>query len=88
MTDAKSPVLVEQFKNVVDDCVLGFGEEIRLRKGRLRNAGFGILQAKFGDDVEEVLCWYRGPSVPTLPQSRRSPIYWKPWLLRGTWCRV
>ena len=49
------PVLVQQRENVVDDLVLGLGEEVRLREGRLRNAGTGILAAKLGDDVVEVL---------------------------------
>ena len=49
------PVLVQQRENVVDDRVLGLGEEVRFREGRLRHAGTGILAAKLGDDVVEVL---------------------------------
>jgi hypothetical protein len=48
-------VLVEQFENVVDDLVLGLGEQVRLREGGLRNAGAGIFVAELGDDVVEVL---------------------------------
>jgi len=48
-------VLVEQLQDVVDDRGLGFGEEIRLREGGLRDAGTGILAAELGDDVEAVV---------------------------------
>src|SRR5437016_10473770 len=49
------PVLIEQRKNVVDDRVLGFGHQVRLRERSLRNAGLGILPAELSDDVVEVL---------------------------------
>ena len=48
-------MLVQQLQNVVDDRVLSLGEQVRLRKGGLRNAGTGILAAEFGDDLVEVL---------------------------------
>ena len=48
-------MLVEKFENVVDDCVLGLGEEIRFREGGFRNAGTGILSAELGDDLVEIL---------------------------------
>jgi hypothetical protein len=48
-------MLVEQRENIFDDCVLGFGEEVRLMKGRFRNACTGVLEAKLADDVIEVL---------------------------------
>ena len=48
-------MLVEQRKNVIDDLVFSFGEEVRLREGGLRNAGAGIFAVKLGDDVVEVL---------------------------------
>lgn len=48
------PVLGQQFKNVVDNRVLGFGEQVRLGEDGLRNAGAGILAAKLDDDVIEV----------------------------------
>jgi hypothetical protein len=50
-------VLLEQRENIVDDLVLGLGlgEEVRLREGRLRDSGMGILAAELGDDVVEVL---------------------------------
>jgi hypothetical protein len=49
------PVLVEQRENIVDDLVLGLGEEVRLRESRLRDSGMGIPAAELGDDVVEVL---------------------------------
>jgi len=36
-------VLVEQFQDVVNDRVLGFGKQVRLRKGSLRDSRTGIL---------------------------------------------
>jgi hypothetical protein len=48
-------VLAEQFKHVVDDLVLSFGEKTRLRKGGLRNIDTGIRAAKLGDDLVEIL---------------------------------
>jgi len=48
-------VFVQQLQDVVDDRILGFGEEVRLREGGFRNAGAGILAAELGDDVIEVL---------------------------------
>jgi Calcineurin-like phosphoesterase superfamily domain len=45
--DGKSkPVRIQQFENVVDNRVLGLGEEIWFRKRGFRNAGTGILAAK------------------------------------------
>ena len=41
--------------SVVDDLVLGFCQQVRLREGGLRNAGTGISSAELGDDVVEVL---------------------------------
>ena len=46
---------VQQREDIVDDLVLGFGEQVRLRKGRLRDVCLGILQAELGDDLVEVL---------------------------------
>jgi len=37
-------MLVEQFENVVDDRVLRFDEQVRLREGGFRNAGAGLLR--------------------------------------------
>ena len=48
-------MLVQQCEDVVDDCVLGLSQLVRLREDRFRNAGTGILPAKLGDDVVEVL---------------------------------
>ena len=55
------PVLVEQVQNIVDNRVLGFAEQIRPREGGLRNAGTGILAAKFGDAVVERSCFVQRP---------------------------
>jgi len=49
------PVLVEQRQDVVDDRVLGLSQQVRLREGGFRNAGAGILAARLGDDVIEVV---------------------------------
>ena len=49
------PLLVEQFQDVVNDRVPDFGEQIRLREGRLRNDGTGIQPAELDDDLVEVL---------------------------------
>jgi hypothetical protein len=49
------PVLGQQFENVVDNRVLGFGKHVRLGEDGLRNAGAGIFAAKLGDHVVEVL---------------------------------
>ena len=49
------PVLVQQLQDIVDDRVLGFRQQVRLRKGGLRDRRTGILAAEFGDDVVEVL---------------------------------
>ena len=46
-------MLVQQCEDVIDDLVFGFGEHVR--SGGLRDAGTGILAAKLGDDVVEVL---------------------------------
>ena len=48
-------VLVEQFQDVVNDRVLGLGEQLRLREGRLRDSRTGILAAELSDDVVAVL---------------------------------
>lgn len=48
-------MLIQQLQNVIDDRVLSFSEEVRLREGGFRNAGTRILSAKIGDDVVEVL---------------------------------
>ena len=48
-------MLVQQFQLVVDDRVLGFGEQVRLRKGRLRNAGTRVFLATLVDDGVQVL---------------------------------
>ena len=48
-------MLVQQLQYVVDDRVLRLGEEVRLREGRFRNAGSGILAAELSDDVVKVL---------------------------------
>lgn len=48
-------VLIQQLQDVVDDLVLEFGEQVRLREGRPTNAGAGVLTAEFGGDVVEVL---------------------------------
>jgi hypothetical protein len=37
-------VLFQQLKEVVDELVLCLVEEIRLKRGRLRDAGMGILR--------------------------------------------
>jgi hypothetical protein len=49
------PAPVQQCEDVVNDVVLGLGEQVGFREGRFRNAGTGILAAEFGDDVVEVL---------------------------------
>jgi hypothetical protein len=37
-------MLAKQFENVVDDRVLHFDEQVRLREGGFRNAGAGLLR--------------------------------------------
>ena len=39
-------VRVQQLQHVVDDPVLGLGEQVRLREGRLKNALTRILAVK------------------------------------------
>ena len=56
------PVFVQQFQDAVDDRVLSFGEKVRLREGRLRDLGTGILAAKLSNDVVEVL--FRAEALP------------------------
>lgn len=68
-------MLVEQLQDVVDDCVLGFGEQVRLREGGFGNAGTGILAAKLGEVSRNGPAWCRDTSVQTLLQPRRSPTY-------------
>ncbi len=63
-------MLVEQLQDVVDDCVLGFGEQVRLKEGGFRNAGTGSLAAKLGEVRRSGPAWCRDTSVLTLPQSR------------------
>lgn len=48
-------MLVELFQDIDDDLGLGLAEEVRLRKRWLRDARTGILAAKLGNDVVEVL---------------------------------
>lgn len=48
-------VLVELLQDIDDDLGLGLDEEVRLRKRRLRDARTGILAAKLGNAVVEVL---------------------------------
>lgn len=48
-------VLVELFQDIDDDLGLGFDAEVRLRKRWLRDPRTGILAAKLGNDVVEVL---------------------------------
>jgi hypothetical protein len=43
--ELRQGIFLEQFQNVVDDRVLGVGEEVRRRKGGLRNYA-GILAAR------------------------------------------
>ena len=43
------PVLVQQVQDVVDDFVLSFCQQVRLREGRLRNTGTGIFAAELID---------------------------------------
>ena len=66
-------MLVEEFEHVVNDRVLGLGEEAGLKEGGFRNAGAWILAAKLGEVCRRGRASYRGPSVPALPQWRRSP---------------
>ena len=50
-----SPFLFSNSSDVVDNLILGLGEQVRLREGRLWITRMGILAAKLGDDVVEVL---------------------------------
>lgn len=80
-------MLVEQFKNVVDDRVFGLGEEVWLRKGGLRDVRSRVFSSKLGDDVVDVL--RRAEALPfALPPSPRSLTCWRWWLLRETCSRV
>ena len=36
-------MLVEQLQDVVDDCILGLRQQVRLRKSGLRNTSAGII---------------------------------------------
>ena len=49
------PGPVQQCEDVVNDVVLGLGEQVGFREGRFRNAGTGIIAAELGDGVVEVL---------------------------------
>ena len=42
----RRPVLVEQRQDMIDDCALGFGEEVWIRKRGLRNMRAGIFAAE------------------------------------------
>ena len=48
-------MLVQQLQHIVDDLVLGLCQQVRVREDCVRNLGTGILAAKLGDDVVEVL---------------------------------
>jgi hypothetical protein len=55
VTGTRSGVLVQQLKHVVEEVVLSFGKQLRLRESGLRDTGTGILAAKRGDEVVAVV---------------------------------